>query len=151
MYFRDTHRTYGFLFGHGGKVKRGKKVKKKKENYGVAQVWFMPFSDAWRDCLHLFKRLYTSTDMMGMFNHHTNQEGDRFCVLEMKWFFVPNVQVHRRTKAKDLVKILADRTVSFFTVRNVLYQQRLKSQSIRRKSLLKIPVFKHTQWQRPLF
>lgn len=69
----------------------------------------LPSSDSWRCLVHLFKHLYTNTDMMGLSNHHTAEKGNGFCSREER-VLVQNVQINHRTKAKDAAGV--DKTES---------------------------------------
>lgn len=53
---------------------------------GQVHPW-VKFPDAWRFHINLFKQLYASVNTMGMSSHHITQEGDSFCVPEMKVFW----------------------------------------------------------------
>ena len=75
---------------------------------------------------------------MGMSSHHTAQEGDRFCVPGMNMLWSENVHINPRTKAKDLMKMLAEagKSVSLSKVKRVLYRHGLKDHSAKKRPLL---------------
>ncbi|MEQ2293330.1 hypothetical protein AMECASPLE_032215 [Ameca splendens] len=69
--------------------------------------------------------------------HHTIQEGDWFCFPELEIVWIKYVNQPRK-KAADLVKMLAEGgvTVSFFTVKCVLYSHGRKGHSTRKNQFL---------------
>ena len=75
---------------------------------------------------------------MGPHSHHTTQEGDAFCLLEINVLWCENMQITPRTPATNRVKMLEETgtKVSISTVKQVLYGHNLKGRSARKKPLL---------------
>jgi hypothetical protein len=75
---------------------------------------------------------------MGPRSHHTAQEGDKFCLLEMNLLWCKKGKSIPEQQQKDLVKMLEETgtQLSISTVKQVLYQHNLKGCSERKKPLL---------------
>jgi predicted molibdopterin-dependent oxidoreductase YjgC len=75
---------------------------------------------------------------MGPHSHHTTQEGDAFCLLEMNGRWCEKCESIQETTAKYIVKMLEEtgKKVSISTVKQVLYRHNLKGRSARKKPML---------------